>query len=131
MATALKARSKTRAIPDYESLEYWNGIIKMSLSKFFVLCVLQRGPAHGYEIARQVADCTNGSCSPTEGAIYPVLKEFLAGKYVTTKTQIVKGRTRKVYTVTKKGRRAFLVAAAAWREVGDRVDEVVSEVSGA
>ena len=35
---------------DYTSQEYWNGIIKMSLSKFFILRVLYTQSMHGYEI---------------------------------------------------------------------------------
>ncbi|GHE88280.1 hypothetical protein GCM10011501_17110 [Thalassotalea profundi] len=120
-------RAVKRLTPDYESTEYWNGIIKMSLSKFFVLCVLQRDELHGYEIAKQVETCTKGSCSPTQGAIYPVLKEFEQGGYLTSRTELVNGRQRKLYAVTDKGRRAFRQAASAWQEVGERVKEVINE----
>lgn len=120
-------RAFKRLTPDYESTEYWNGIIKMSLSKFFVLCVLQRDELHGYEIAKQVETCTKGSCSPTQGAIYPVLKEFEQGGYLTSRAELVNGRQRKLYSVTDKGRRAFSQAASAWQEVGERVKEVIDE----
>jgi DNA-binding PadR family transcriptional regulator len=129
MPLTTENKPKQRAIPDYESLEYWNGIIKMSLSKFFVLCVLQRGELHGYEIAKQVETCTKGTCSPTQGAIYPVLKEFELGGYVTSRVEAVNGRQRKLYLVTEKGKNAFSHAATAWQEVGDRVREVVEETT--
>ncbi|WP_332119906.1 PadR family transcriptional regulator, partial [Azorhizobium caulinodans] len=60
--------------PDFLSRAYWNGTIKMSLSKFFILCVLHQRAMHGYDIARAVEQTTNGCCSPTEGTIYPVLR---------------------------------------------------------
>jgi DNA-binding PadR family transcriptional regulator len=110
--------------PDYTSREYWNGLIKMSLSKFFILCVLHTKPMHGYEIARTVERNTRGCCSPTEGTIYPVLREFEAGGYVTGRNELVNGRQRKVYTLTDKGRRAFAVAVEAWMEVTHRIREV-------
>ena len=103
--------------PDYLSRAYWNGTIKMSLSKFFILCVLHHRPMHGYDISREVERATNGCCSPTEGTIYPVLREFEAGRYVTFESQIVSGRERKVYTLTAKGRQAFKVAVGAWMEI--------------
>jgi len=106
---------------DYTSREYWNGIIKMSLSKFFILRVLYTNSMHGYEIARTVATVTNGCCAPTEGTIYPVLREFEEGGYVTAETAIVSGRERKVYTLTDKGRVAFEVAVGAWKEVTDYI----------
>ncbi|MHB0871194.1 MAG: PadR family transcriptional regulator [Chloroflexota bacterium] len=106
---------------DYTSREYWNGIIKMSLSKFFILRVLYTQPMHGYEIARTVEQVTNGCCTPSEGTIYPVLREFEEGGYVTAETVTVGGRERKVYTLTGKGRVAFEVAVEAWKEVTDYV----------
>ena len=73
-----------RPAPDYASRAYWAGTIKMSLSKFFILRVLHDRPMHGYDIARAVERTTNGCCSPTEGTIYPVLREFEEGGYVTS-----------------------------------------------
>jgi PadR family transcriptional regulator, regulatory protein PadR len=106
-----------RPAVDYTDRVYWNGIIKMSLSKFFILCVLHQKPMHGYEVARAVERTTNGCCSPTEGTIYPVLREFEEGGYVTSEAETVSGRERKVYTLTSKGRQAFKVAVEAWMEV--------------
>ncbi|MDH7478575.1 MAG: PadR family transcriptional regulator [Syntrophomonadaceae bacterium] len=116
--------------PDYTSRDYWNGIIKMSLSKFFILRVLSTQPMHGYDIARTVKNVTRGCCSPTEGAIYPMLKEFEAGGYVTARRETVNGRERKVYTLTPRGRRAFLVAVEAWDEVTHYILEAVRSSNG-
>ncbi|NDK98708.1 PadR family transcriptional regulator [Photorhabdus bodei] len=94
----------------------------MSLSKFFILSVLQQRPMHGYEIAREVERSTQGCCSPTEGTIYPVLREFEQGEYVTVHNETVAGRGRKVYTLTDKGRTAFAVAVEAWMEVAAHIN---------
>jgi PadR family transcriptional regulator, regulatory protein PadR len=106
-----------RAAPDYASRAYWTGTIKMSLSKFFILRVLHDQPMHGYDVARAVERTTNGCCSPTEGTIYPVLREFEEGGYVTSEVTTVSGRQRKTYTLTDKGRQAFRVAVEAWLDV--------------
>lgn len=102
---------------DYTSREYWNGIIKMGLSKFFILRVLSERPMHGYEIAQTVAEVTKGCCTPTEGTIYPVLREFELGGYVEAYVEVVRGRERRVYTLTGKGRLAFKTGVEAWRKV--------------
>lgn len=116
-----KSTSRLKAVArpavDYTDRVYWGGIIKMSLSKFFILSVLRQRPMHGYEIAREVECSTNGCCAPTEGTIYPVLREFEQGGYVTSHSETVSGRERKVYTLTAKGRQAFAVAVEAWMEV--------------
>jgi DNA-binding PadR family transcriptional regulator len=113
----MHARAVAKPSPDFLSRDYWNGTIKMSLSKFFILCVLHQKPMHGYDVARAVETTTNGCCSPTEGTIYPVLREFESGGYLTSETEVVSGRERRVYTLTDKGREAFKVAAAAWMDV--------------
>ncbi|MGE5483412.1 MAG: PadR family transcriptional regulator [Ignavibacteriales bacterium] len=102
---------------DYTSREYWNGIIKMGLSKFFILRVLYERPMHGYEIAQTVAEVTKGCCTPTEGTIYPALKEFEQGGYVESSVEVVRGRERRVYTLTDRGRLACRTGVEAWREV--------------
>ncbi len=111
-----QGRAGGRRVPDYSDPAYWRGTIKMSLSKFFVLSVLHRKPMHGYEVVQAVEKSTNGCCSPSEGTVYPMLNEFEAGGYLTSKVSVVHGRERKVYSVTGKGRHAFQVAVDAWLE---------------
>ncbi|WP_246527080.1 PadR family transcriptional regulator [Plastoroseomonas hellenica] len=101
---------------DFASRDYWAGTIKMGLSKFFILRVLHDGPMHGYDVARAVERTTGGCCSPTEGTIYPVLREFETGGFLTAEATTVQGRQRRVYTLTEAGRDAFRVALDAWME---------------
>lgn len=112
-------RAPRRNSPDYSDPTYWHGTIKMSLSKFFVLCVLHQKPMHGYEVVKSVERTTKGCCSPTEGTVYPILNDFEAGGYLTSHTETVQGRNRKVYTLTRKGHETFRVAVDAWLEVTD------------
>lgn len=111
------AGDSMKSAPDLLSRAYWNGTIKMSLSKFFILRALHHSPMHGYEVASAVERMTNGCCSPTEGTIYPVLRQFEEGGYVSGETVVVSGRERRIYTLTPKGREAFKVAVSAWMEV--------------
>lgn len=110
----------------YESQEYWASLIKMSLSRFFILHVLQKQPLHGYEITKQVGEITRGCCAPTEGSLYPVLKEFVDNELVQYEVQLVSGRERKVYTITPKGERAYAVASQAWSEVATYILQAVN-----
>nr|WP_205600828.1 PadR family transcriptional regulator [Halomonas socia] len=112
-----------RRIPDYSEPSYWHGTIKMSLSKYFVLSVLHRKPMHGYEVVQAVEKSTKGCCSPSEGTVYPMLNEFEAGGYLSSAAEVVQGRSRKVYTLTDRGREAFRVAVDAWLEATDCIVE--------
>lgn len=101
---------------DFSVQEYWDSIIKMSLSKFFILRVLYDKESYGYEIARSVAEISHGCCTPTEGTIYPVLREFEKCGCLEVRSESVSGRIRKMYTLTPKGRSAFEIAARTWLE---------------
>src|SRR3954447_12433666 len=90
-------RAVSRPPVDLTDRAYWAGTIKMALSKFFVLRVLVDGASHGYEIARAVERVTSGCCSPTEGGLYPVLRELEQGGYAIATAEVVSGRERKVY----------------------------------
>ena len=122
--------SKETQAPDLLSPAYWNGTIKMSLSKFFILCVLHERSMHGYDIAAEVERKTDGCCSPREGTIYPVLKQFADGGYVTFRTEIVSGRERKIYTITDKGREAFKVGLCEWMSITKCLDRCGPMVEG-
>jgi DNA-binding PadR family transcriptional regulator len=117
MTTAsARLKSVQRPASDFTERGYWAGTIKMSLSRLFILAALHEKPLHGYEIARSVERSTNGCCSPTEGTIYPAMREFELGGYVTVEESVVQGRSRKTYTLTDKGRQAFKVGMEAWAD---------------
>lgn len=109
----------------YDSLEYWTSLIRMCLSRFFILHVLHEHPLHGYEITKRVAALTRGCCAPTEGSLYPLLREFMEAGVVSLETQIISGRERKVYTLTPLGERVYRVASCAWAEVAGYILEAV------
>jgi DNA-binding PadR family transcriptional regulator len=101
---------------DYTQPEYWSGLVKMSLSRYFVLYALSIRPMHGYEISKWVSEMTGGCCSPTEGGLYPMLKEFELGGYVESSSQKVSGRERKIYSLNEKGLEAYNKGIEAWTE---------------
>lgn len=115
-ATPSRPRLVARAPSDFTERAYWAGTIKMSLSRLFILAALHERPLHGYDLARAVERSTRGCCSPTEGSLYPALREFEAGGYVTAEESVVQGRARKTYTLTERGRLAYKVGLEAWAD---------------
>lgn len=98
----------------------------MSLSRFFILRVLCCQSLHGYDIAKEVTALTEGCCAPTEGSLYPVLREFERVGLVTSRVDVTGKRERKVYTLTEKGYEAYQVATQAW---GKAAKHILREVS--
>lgn len=114
-----------KAKQDYTEPAYWNGLIKMSLSKLFILCALRDQPLHGYAIMQRVEAMSDGCCTPTEGSIYPTLGKFEDQGYVTSETTTVRGRERRVYELTEKGHEAFEVGFSAWKQATERLEQAV------
>lgn len=93
---------------------YWESLMRMGLTKLFMLHALAEGPAHGYALARRTEELSASACKPTAGTIYPVLQEWEREGLVVSFDQVVQGRARKVYTLTAAGRSACEAAAAVW-----------------
>ena len=106
---------------------YWENLVKMSLSRYFVMFALSQKPMHGYDISKWIGNITNGCCCPTEGSLYPMLKEFETGGYVTGETITVSGRERKVYTITNKGLEAFNVAKEVWGHTAELLRDSINQ----
>lgn len=100
--------------PSLETEEYWEYLIKKSVSRYFLLGMLAQRPMHGYDIAKNIETCCEGWSKPTDGMIYPTLKEMVNGGYVECTNEVVDGRKRKVCHLTDKGHEAYETAARVW-----------------
>ncbi len=110
-------KSAVRPALDLSQREYWEFLIKKSVSRFFLLGLLYRRPMHGYDIARNIETCCEGWARPTDGMIYPTIKELLEGGYIECVPEVSGGRQRKVCHLTPRGVDAYLTAARVWAGV--------------
>ena len=100
---------------DYTCPAYWNAVISASLCKFLILRAVCDEPIHGYAVTRRVADLSGNLCVPTQGTVYPVLREFEHCGCVRSQIERVRGRERRIYTATPKGRKAIAAGTDVWR----------------
>ena len=112
---------------DMEDPQYWDMLIRRSVSRFFLLRALYERPMHGYEIGRSVRDACCGCCDPSDAMIYPALRELLDGGYIDCREERERGRVRKVCTLTEKGLAAYRAAAAEWRRVIPHLAEAAGQ----
>lgn len=96
---------------EIEDPKYWKLLINQSLLRFFLLKALEEKEQHGYGLQSALTVISNGLCKPSQGTIYPALKELEKNGYVKGTWKKVKNRKRKVYLLTEKGKRALDVAA--------------------
>lgn len=95
-----------------------------SSSDLLVLSVLADEPLYGYSIIKQVGARSEGLMRLTPGVLYPLLHQLEKQKLLTSSWETVhdksnpettKGRKRKWYRLTPKGKRRLQQRAAAHR----------------
>jgi PadR family transcriptional regulator PadR len=100
-----------------ENQDYWKSLIGMSTCKFFLLQGLHQGPGHGYVLLERMRIYTQGRCTASYGAIYPILKKLAKGDLAQVKDENTGNRKRKVYQLTDRGEEAFREALKAWEDI--------------
>jgi len=88
-----------------------------SMVKLYTLCLLNKGPKHGYEIIKELESKMSRSISASH--IYPFLKSLENNKCITCKT--IEKRDKKSYSLTKNGQELVEI-------VFDRLGDVINSV---
>lgn len=95
---------------DLENPNYWRLLINQSFLRLFLLKALLKKEIHGYALQTALTVISNGLCKPSQGTIYPALKELEKNDYIKGRWKRVKNRRRKLYLLTQKGRNGLKVA---------------------
>jgi PadR family transcriptional regulator, regulatory protein PadR len=90
-----------------------------------LLAAVQSGPAHGYAIAETLRARSNGAFDLPEGTLYPALHRLERTGLVSSRWSEVNRRRRRVYQLTRKGRRALTTQHDDWRDFARAVHAVV------
>ena len=93
-----------------------------------LLAAIQAGPAHGYAIAERLHVRSRGLFDLPEGTLYPALHRLERAKLVSSHWSEVRGRRRRVYQLTAKGRRALETRHLEWRDFTRAVRGVVEDL---
>ena len=84
-----------------------------------VLSVLEAGEAHGFQILRRLEDAGSGALTLKEGTLYPALYRLERAGLVEADWEADdngrKGPRRRVYQITRKGKRQLSAGRAEWQ----------------
>ena len=95
-------------------------VVPRGALRALVLAVLAEGDMHGYALARKLEERARGTLKIREGSLYPALHELeLAGAVEASWTRAPDGRRRRVYSLTRAGKRTAKSARAEWLAVAD------------
>ena len=92
-----------------------------------ILEALVREPNHGYRIAQQIKERSQGVLDFKEGTLYPALHKLENEGLVQSFEGMEKGRSRRYYRITKSGRGMLAKDRAEWRELSRAVSLILGE----
>jgi PadR family transcriptional regulator PadR len=89
-----------------------------------LLSVLGQEPMHGYAAIEELR--RRGGFDLPEGSVYPALHRLEAAGLVSSRWSSESGRRRRVYSLTRSGRRELRRRRDEWRAFSEAVAAVVS-----
>ena len=92
-----------------------------------ILDALAHEPSHGYRIAQQIKQRSEGVLDFREGTLYPALHKLESEGLVDSYEEVEKGRPRRYYRITKSGRAALAKDRAEWRQLSRAVTSILGE----
>lgn len=81
-----------------------------------ILHTLTTGPKHGYRIAKEIRQKSEGVLDFAEGTLYPALHDLEKRGIIQAFEEEVRGRTRRCYRLTEAGQAALAHERRAWDE---------------
>lgn len=91
-----------------------------------LLAILRGTPMHGYAIAEELRRRSDGAFDLAEGTIYPALHRLERAGLLVSRWEVVEGRRRRVYALSRAGRAAAGERVDSWRRFSAAIDAVLS-----
>ena len=92
-----------------------------------ILEALLNAPSHGYRIAQQIKERSEGVLDFKEGTLYPALHKLEAEGLIQSYEEVENGRQRRYYRITKTGRETLARDRAEWRQLSHAVTTILGE----
>ena len=90
-----------------------------------ILAVVAAGPIHGYAIIEELKLRSGGALALPEGTVYPALHR-LEGAGMLSSSWSNGARRRRIYRLTRRGRRELGARRGEWRQFAQAVEAVLA-----
>jgi PadR family transcriptional regulator, regulatory protein PadR len=91
-----------------------------------ILAVLADGPLHGYAIIEKLKRRSDGALELPEGTVYPALHRLEGAGLLSSEWSQAEGRRRRVYQLSRRGRRELGERRTEWRDFARAVEAVLA-----
>ena len=92
-----------------------------------ILEALLSAPSHGYRIAQQIKERSEGVLDFKEGTLYPALHKLESEGLIQSYEEVENGRQRRYYRITKAGRETLARDRAEWLQLSRAVTTILGE----
>jgi PadR family transcriptional regulator, regulatory protein PadR len=93
---------------------------------FLLLGAIAHRPLHGYGVVEAIREASEGELDLAEGTVYPALYRLEGGGLLASSWTTVGGRRRRVYRLTKLGRRRLEQERKDWNAFSGAVKAVTA-----
>jgi transcriptional regulator len=93
---------------------------------FLLLAIVAAEPAHGYRIIEELKRRSAGAFDLPEGTVYPALHRLEQSGFLASSWATGTGRRRRVYRITRRGRRSLAGERREWAGFTQAVEAVVA-----
>jgi DNA-binding PadR family transcriptional regulator len=116
-----------QANDDEKTTANWAKEAQKGYIRVAALIILNKQPAHGYEIMKEIKDKTRGFWKPTAGGVYPILRDLEKADYVKGEWSTQKNRKIKVYEITGTGEAILKRAITKQSELANSMNAMFRE----
>ena len=97
--------------------------------EMMVLQILQRGPLHGYAIARYIRETSEEALQIEEGTLYPALQRLLRENWVRAEWGLsAHNRKVRIYRITPAGRKQLDRSVSSFQQMLEGIARVMKPV---
>jgi PadR family transcriptional regulator PadR len=93
---------------------------------FLLLAAIGRQPLHGYGVVEAIREASAGELDLAEGTVYPALYRLEGAGLLASTWTTVGGRRRRVYRLTRRGRRRLAHERQEWKAFAGAVKAVTA-----
>ena len=104
---------------------YSKELLKGTLSAIILKLLSEQDRMYGYEMTQKVKELSGGKILLKDGSLYPALQKMTSDGLLSYKEEVVGGRTRKYYYLTKHGQKQKTAYVKELKEFIATINKIV------
>jgi PadR family transcriptional regulator PadR len=117
-------------VADCQSLGYAVHTLRSEVLKghldLLLLAAIAKEPLHGYAVVEAIREASDGALDLAEGTVYPALYRLEGAGFLASSWTTVRGRRRRVYRLTRRGRARLERERKDWEAFSGAVQAVTA-----